>query len=103
LFQNSISFGTNPFKNSKMWSILRDLQANRRLADNPNPAGQARGFSKIGYRTSSITLVKMSQFQNSVSFGTGFQKSGLAPAFSSNFKVAVPKFDILEQPQIKKR
>ncbi|MDR0601244.1 MAG: hypothetical protein LBG42_02580 [Treponema sp.] len=37
-----------PYKNGKMRSILRDLQANRRLTDNPNPAE----FSKTGCRTS---------------------------------------------------
>jgi hypothetical protein len=42
-----------------------------------------------------------SQFQNSVNFGTGFRKSGLKPAFSSKIKVAVPKTEALEQPQIK--
>jgi hypothetical protein len=42
----------------------------------------------------------MSQFQNSVSFGTGFRKSGLKPAFSVKFKVAVPKTEVLEQPQL---
>jgi hypothetical protein len=40
----------------------------------------------------------MSQFQNSVSFGTGFRKSGLKTAFSVKFKVAVPKTEVLEQP-----
>jgi hypothetical protein len=33
----------------------------------------------------------MSQFQNSVNFGTGSRKSGLKPAFSIKSKVAVPK------------
>jgi hypothetical protein len=43
---------------------------------------------------------QVSQFQNSVSFGTGFRKSGLKPAFSIKFKIAVPKPEVLEQPQI---
>jgi uncharacterized protein YwgA len=42
----------------------------------------------------------MSQFQNSVSFGTGFRKSGLKPSFSSTSKGAVPKSDILKPPQM---
>jgi hypothetical protein len=35
----------------------------------------------------------MSLFQNPVGFGTGFRKSGLKPAFSYKFKVAVPKLN----------
>jgi hypothetical protein len=35
--------------------------------------------------------MQWSLFQNSVSFGTGFRKSGLKPAFSIKSKVAVPK------------
>jgi hypothetical protein len=44
--------------------------------------------------------MKLSQFQNSVSFGTGFGKSGRITVFSLKFKVAVPKSDILEPPQL---
>jgi hypothetical protein len=37
------------------------------------------------------SLLYLSLFQNSVSFGTGFRNSGLKPAFSIKSKVAVPK------------
>ncbi|MDR2069206.1 MAG: hypothetical protein LBP71_04990, partial [Spirochaetaceae bacterium] len=33
--------------------------------------------------------------QNSVSFGKGFRKSGLKPAFSNKSKVAFPKTEVL--------
>ncbi|MDR1862980.1 MAG: hypothetical protein LBQ67_03565, partial [Treponema sp.] len=40
------------------------------------------------------------RFQNSVSFGPALGKSGQKPAFSPKSKVAVPKSDILELPQL---
>ncbi|GHV47955.1 hypothetical protein AGMMS49546_38090 [Spirochaetia bacterium] len=43
---------------------------------------------------------QLSRFQNSVSFGTGSWKSGLKSAFPLKSKVAVPKSDILELPQL---
>ena len=42
----------------------------------------------------------MSLFQNSVSFGTSFGKIGFLADFSFKSKVAVPKTEVLEQPQI---
>jgi len=39
-------------------------------------------------------------FQNFVSFGTSFRKSGLEPAFSIKSEVTVPKTEVLEQPQL---
>jgi hypothetical protein len=44
----------------------------------------------------------LSQFQNPVGFGLAPGKSGLKSAFSSKSREAVPKSDILEQPQFKK-
>ena len=46
-------------------------------------------------------LCTLSLFQNSVSFGTSFGKIGLLADFSHKSKVAVPKTEILEQPQVK--
>ncbi|MDR2304615.1 MAG: DUF445 domain-containing protein [Treponema sp.] len=43
----------------------------------------------------------MSLFQNSGFFGTGFWETGLKPDFPIKSKVAVPEFDILEQPHKK--
>ena len=45
--------------------------------------------------------VNMSLSQNSVSFGKGFRKSGLKPAFSIKSKVAFPKTEVLGKPHIK--
>nr|AGS54158.1 hypothetical protein [uncultured bacterium contig00051] len=42
----------------------------------------------------------MSFFQNSVSFGKSFLKSGLKPAFSYKSKVAFPKTEVLEKPHL---
>ncbi|MCL2411202.1 MAG: hypothetical protein FWC97_06110 [Treponema sp.] len=44
----------------------------------------------------------MSLSQNSVSFETGFRKSVINAAFSFKSKEAVPKTEVLGQPQIKK-
>jgi len=41
--------------------------------------------------------------QNSVSFGKGFRKSSLKPAFSIKSKVAFPKTEVLGKPQIIKK
>jgi hypothetical protein len=42
----------------------------------------------------------MSRFQNPIGFGPALEKIGLKSDFSFKSKVAVPKFDILELPQI---
>jgi glycerol-3-phosphate dehydrogenase len=42
-------------------------------------------------------------FQNSVSFGQALGKTGQEPGFSIKSKEAVPKTEVLEQPQFKKR
>jgi hypothetical protein len=42
----------------------------------------------------------MSLFQNSVSFETSSWKNRQKPGFSSKSKVAVPRTEVLEQPQI---
>jgi hypothetical protein len=42
----------------------------------------------------------MSLFQNPVGFETSSRKNRLKPGFSTKFKVAVPKTEVLEQPQI---
>jgi hypothetical protein len=42
----------------------------------------------------------MSLFQNSVSFGQALRKTGQKPGFSIKSKEAVPKTEVLEQPQI---
>jgi hypothetical protein len=43
---------------------------------------------------------QMSLFQNSVSFGQALGKTGQEPGFSIKSKEAVPKTEVLEQPQI---
>jgi hypothetical protein len=42
-----------------------------------------------------------SLFQNPVGFGTSSRKNRLKPGFSTKFKVAVPKTEVLEQPQLR--
>ena len=42
---------------------------------------------------------KTSLFQNSVSFGKGFRKTGFKADFSEKSKVAFPKTEVLEKPQ----
>jgi hypothetical protein len=44
----------------------------------------------------------MSLFQNPVGFGQALGKTGQKPGFSIKSREAVPKSDILEQPQIPK-
>ncbi|MDR1586500.1 MAG: hypothetical protein LBS57_03475, partial [Treponema sp.] len=39
-------------------------------------------------------------FQNSVSFGQALGKTGQEPGFSIKSKEAVPKTEVLEQPQL---
>jgi hypothetical protein len=39
-------------------------------------------------------------FQNSVSFGQALGKTGQKPGFSAQSKEAVPKTEVLEQPQL---
>jgi hypothetical protein len=41
-------------------------------------------------------------FQNPVGFETTSWKNGQMPAFPLKFKVAVPKTEVLEQPQLTK-
>jgi hypothetical protein len=41
-------------------------------------------------------------FQNPVGFGTSSWKNRSKPGFSAKFKEAVPKAEVLEQPQIVK-
>jgi hypothetical protein len=43
----------------------------------------------------------MSLFQNPVGFGQALRKTGQTPGFSIKSKEAVPKTEVLEQPQIK--
>jgi hypothetical protein len=38
-------------------------------------------------------------FQNPVGFGTSFRENRSKPGFPTKFKVAVPKTEVLEQPQ----
>jgi hypothetical protein len=45
-----------------------------------------------------VISLDVSLFQNSVSFGKGFGKSGKKPAFSSKSKVAFPKTEVLGKP-----
>jgi hypothetical protein len=42
----------------------------------------------------------MSHFQNSVSFGNGFRKTVQKASFSIKSRVAFPKTEFLEKPQI---
>jgi hypothetical protein len=42
----------------------------------------------------------MSLFQNPVSFGQALGKTGQKPGFSPKSKEAVPKTEVLEQPQM---
>jgi hypothetical protein len=44
----------------------------------------------------------VSLFQNPVGFEQALGKTGLKPGFSLKFKVAVPKAEVLEQPQVRK-
>jgi hypothetical protein len=44
----------------------------------------------------------MSLFQNPVGFGQALGKTGQKPGFSTKFKAAVPKTEVLEQPQFPK-
>jgi hypothetical protein len=41
----------------------------------------------------------LSLFQNSVSFGQALRKTGQKPGFPLKSKEAVPKTEVLEQPQ----
>jgi len=43
---------------------------------------------------------ELSHFQNSVSFGNGFGKTSLTTGFSTKSKVAFPKTEVLEKPQL---
>jgi predicted MPP superfamily phosphohydrolase len=53
----------------------------------------------IDFITIIIKIIKLlSLFQNSVSFGKGFGKSGKKPAFSPKSKVAFPKTEVLGKP-----
>jgi hypothetical protein len=45
-------------------------------------------------------IKELSLFQNSVSFEQALGKIGLKPAFSLKSKEAVPKTEVLEQPQL---
>jgi hypothetical protein len=45
----------------------------------------------------------MSLFQNPVGFESGSWKNRQKPGFSTKFKEAVPKTEVLEQPLITKR
>jgi hypothetical protein len=44
----------------------------------------------------------MSLFQNPVGFGQAPGKTGQEPGFSAKSKEAVPRTEVLEQPQLKK-
>ena len=50
--------------------------------------------------TETYNSKEMSHFQNSVSFGNGFGKTSLTTGFSTKSKVAFPKTEVLEKPQI---
>jgi hypothetical protein len=43
----------------------------------------------------------VSLFQNPVGFGQALGKTGQKPGFSTKFKEAVPKTEVLEQPLVK--
>jgi hypothetical protein len=45
---------------------------------------------------------KLSLFQNPVGFGTSSWKNRPKPGFFAKFKEAVPKAEVLEQPQLSK-
>jgi hypothetical protein len=55
------------------------------------------GFIEVLYYNSKVSL-----FQKPVSFGQAPGKTGQKPGFSAESKEAVPKAEVLEQPQVKK-
>ncbi|MDR0601310.1 MAG: hypothetical protein LBG42_02915, partial [Treponema sp.] len=72
-----------PYKNSKMRSILQDLQANRRLADNPNPIGFSKQVvEQVQYKAASNTLKRSAR--DGIITGGGYmrrsrEQAGLYP------------------------